>query len=72
MVWRLSVYFFTNLPYSKVSITKSYTLNLSDVISSGKKTFADGAIDTYFVASSFSESGEVHIVGTFSGAEMIY
>ncbi len=65
-------HFFTNLPYSKVTITKSYTLNLSTGISSGKKSFADGTIDAYFVASSFSESSEVHIVGTFSGAEMIY
>lgn len=65
-------YSFTNLPYSKVTITKSYTLNLSTGISSWKKTFVDGTFDVYFVASSFSESSEVHIVGAFSGAEMIY
>jgi hypothetical protein len=65
-------HFFTDLPYSKVTITKSYTLNLSTGISSGKKSFTDGTIDDYFVASSFSESSEVHVVGTFSGAEMTY
>lgn len=58
-------HFYSNLPYSKVTITKSYRLKLKG----GDRSFADGSIEAYFVASSFSESSEVRVVGTFTGAE---
>ncbi len=63
--------FFKNLPYSKVTITRCYTLNVSTGFSTKKKIFVDGSFEAYFVASGFLESSEVKVTGSFTAAEKI-